>query len=204
LNISQQTKQPTSNLVSKVTRGSGTYVLSIVLALSSLASNIGYCGETEIRDVDATKLKLAYLVNFARYTAWPEDMFDQPDSPIVIGISQYHPYAQQLDNKIAGHSRADRQIIFKMVEKLDSHSDIHLFYDKPPRLHEMLASDWNHHVLTVGDEHDFIEKGGIIQLVEVGQKIRFYINREKAESIGLKIHFKILEMAMEWPGRSSA
>ena len=58
-------------------------------------------------------------------------------------------------------------------------------------------------MLTVGDANDFIDTGGVVQLAELDKNIIFYINRERAEDLGLNIHFKVLKMAKNYESRRS-
>jgi hypothetical protein len=50
-------------------------------------------------------------------------------------------------------------------------------------------------ILTVGDATDFTQAGGIIQFVIVEDTVRFEINLEAAERVGLKLSSRLLALA---------
>src|SRR5271163_1246273 len=43
-------------------------------------------------------LKAVFLLNFAQFTDWPTNAFDQPDSPLVIGVWGNDPFGAVLDD----------------------------------------------------------------------------------------------------------
>jgi hypothetical protein len=53
----------------------------------------------------------------------------------------------------------------------------------------------NSAVLAVGEEHDFIRKGGIIELFTENNRLRFNINLDNARRVGLKISSSLLQLA---------
>ena len=51
-------------------------------------------------------------------------------------------------------------------------------------------------LLTVGESPGFIERGGIINLVEVDGHIRFQINQKAARQAGLIVSSRLLTLAL--------
>ncbi len=63
-------------------------------------------------------------------------------------------------------------------------------------LHKILAKVRGKPILTVGDTAGFLEAGMMINLVKVGNKIRWEINRGPAKQGGLKISSQLLRNAL--------
>jgi hypothetical protein len=55
-------------------------------------------------------------------------------------------------------------------------------------------------VLTVSDDAQFLEAGGMIQLREVRGRIRFEINLAGAEKAGLRMSSQLLQLALSVRG----
>jgi hypothetical protein len=55
-------------------------------------------------------------------------------------------------------------------------------------------------VLTVADTDGFLDDGGIINFRLEGSKVRFEINQQAAERVGIKISSKLLRLAVEPKG----
>ena len=51
-------------------------------------------------------------------------------------------------------------------------------------------------VLTVADTDGFLDDGGIINFKLEGSKVRFEINQQAAERVGIKISSKLLRLAV--------
>lgn len=57
-------------------------------------------------------------------------------------------------------------------------------------------------VLTVSETHDFIHRGGIIELFPEGNRLRFKISVQNARRAGLKISSSLLQLASSVEGSS--
>ena len=60
---------------------------------------------------------------------------------------------------------------------------------------KFLQSVGNLPVLTISDEEDFIDAGGVIGLVTEGRRIRFDINLGRARDVELQISSRLLQLA---------
>ena len=64
-----------------------------------------------------------------------------------------------------------------------------------PRLTGILGALGKAPVLTVSDLEDFAVDGGMIQFYTRNEKIRFEINQQAAEAVGLKIDARLLKLS---------
>lgn len=142
-------------------------------------------------------VKAALVVTFASYVEWPTQTNTTAPADLVIGVlgSDRHQEAFA----VAARQREGQPRKFT-IRKLSSVSDdardcqivfIAADVDASPMLESLKASP----VLTVGESATFAESGGMIQLVTVGNNLRFDINLSAAQSVGLKISSKVLNLA---------
>ena len=144
-----------------------------------------------------TEVKVAYLVNFARYIRWPASAFADSSAPIIIALEDSHPLAKSLNNITAARTADGRDIVFQTFSSMPDLRQIHILYvgDDSRIFREINKLNIVNPILTVGDAATFIESGGIIRLAEEDDRIIFYVSRDMAENVGLNIHYKVLEMA---------
>jgi hypothetical protein len=51
------------------------------------------------------------------------------------------------------------------------------------------------HVLTVGDAPDFLARGGVVEFVREGNRVRFDVNIGEAQRAGLVVSSRLLRVA---------
>ncbi|MBN1782316.1 YfiR family protein [bacterium] len=144
------------------------------------------------------QVKAQYLYNFARFVDWPEESFENPDSPFVIGIVGQDPFGIDLEKTVEGKQIKNRRFIIRRYDNSADLSSCHiLFIGTDDRTRRSALIDRLKHrcILTVGDENNFVPDGGMINFVVRKKKIRFEINREAVKQSGLKISTKLLKMA---------
>jgi len=180
------------------------FILLLILLHYLGVGSVSYAQADKLK-LSSTEIKISYLVNFARYIHWPESAFTSASAPLVIAVAQSHPFASQLDNRVVGQTKGGRDIRFRAVSQVPPFESIQvLFIESESRLLAAINKEAiNAPVLTVGDSNDFFETGGVIQLEERDKNIIFFINRERAEALGLNIHYKLLKMAKDYNARQS-
>lgn len=143
------------------------------------------------------QVKTSYLYNFMQFVVWPKDVFDE-GGKFNLCVIAGAPYDSALDTLVS--ARVDNHEI--AVHRFDHPAQAgrvrcHLLFiarDKFDSAPITLTAE--HGVLTVGDVPGFLERGGIINLVEVRGKIRFEINQQAAQRAGLTISSKLLDLSM--------
>jgi hypothetical protein len=160
------------------------------------------------RAQDATpseyQLKAAFLFNFAKFVEWPPDSSGESTAPFVIGILGSSPFGDDLQQTIQGKSINNRPLITREVHSLTEATNCQILFistSERKRLPEIFKTLGDAHVLTVGENDQFIRAGGMINFVMEEQKIRFQINNDAAKRVGLKISSKLLGLAVPPPGR---
>ena len=156
------------------------------------------------QEVPESRLKAAFLWNFAKFVDWPTNAFASDTSPFVIGVLGESPLGADLEQTVKGKLINDHPIIVKTVQAATDAKECHILFisnSEKSRLANIFKDLGNAPVLTVGEYDQFTQLGGMINFVRQGNKIRFQINDEAAKAADLKISSKLLSLAVRTPAR---
>jgi YfiR/HmsC-like len=163
-----------------------------------------------------TDVEAAYLVNFLRYTQWPERSFESPDSPLIISVIGPNSVADRIRavafaaGRIGGRAIEVRSIPFQrgsVDAPLQSERDrqslamvrsSHLvfFHSEAGAVHPQAISDlWGYPVLTVSNARGFTDAGGMLGLFRSSGHIVFEANAGAIRNSGLLVSAKVLKLA---------
>lgn len=151
--------------------------------------------------VKRDELKAAFVFQFANYVQWPESSFKDAESPIVIGIVGNDAMVKTLTTSVRGKTVGARGINVVDVSTKEAAESCHILFTQysderdEKRVDEYLSYTRTKPILTVSDDDNFTEEGGIIRLFEKDNKLRFEINVDEAERSGLTISSKLLGLA---------
>ncbi|MDB6129004.1 MAG: hypothetical protein JWM04_111 [Verrucomicrobiales bacterium] len=166
------------------------------------AATVGFSAETLSSE---PQVKAAFLINFAKYADWPSNAFEKANSPIVLGVLGDNKVGEELQKVIAGRVINGREIVLKRANSIDEAGACHiLFISNAEQQHTpTLLEQVKGHVLTVGESPDFLEKGGVINLVRKDQKIALEVNLLAADKAQIKISSKLLSVATLVKGKAN-
>ena len=141
------------------------------------------------------RIKAAFLYNFSRFVDWPDDI-PQTDR-FTICILGIDPYGDVLDGLAGKAVHGNPLDILRLPGKAVAEECrvVYISGSASRRINSILASLGNRPVLTVSDSAAFAEKGGMIRLKLVDNKVRFDINIDAAQRAGLNISSKLLSLA---------
>lgn len=139
-------------------------------------------------------IKTAYLYNFAKFTHWT----DLPaQATLHFQIVGAHPFGMSLvplnTKKIAGHP-----ICIQTLQDFDPDQSSHiLFLSKSciDKVQDTLKSVAGKRILTVSDIPGFASAGGMIEIMEKGNNIRFRINIGATQASGIELSSQMLRLA---------
>ncbi len=143
------------------------------------------------------RLKAAFLYNFIKFVEWPSGAFADPTSPMVVCVLAGDQFFEAI-RSLEGKTVDQRMLTIRRMARAEDAGQCHvLFIDSSERdrAGRMLESVGNRAVLTVSDMEGFVRSGGMIGLIESGNRIRFEINVAGARFAGLKISSKLLRLA---------
>lgn len=139
-------------------------------------------------------VKAAFLYHFAGYVEWPQTRTNGPLEIAVVGDSGV---AEELRRILPGRTIGGRPLRVRELEPDDSLAGIDILYiDRQfPTVLSRAASQ--RHLLVVTDEApDALERGAIINFVNIDRRIRFEISMRAAEQSGLKLSARLLSAAL--------
>ena len=143
-------------------------------------------------------VKGAYLLNFAKFVEWPEQVFKGPGAPIAICIVGQNPFGPGLEKAAQATVVANRPVIVRQLADSQQASQCQIaFVSSSERklTRTLLQAADGASVLTVGESDNFIASGGVIDFKLDGDKVRIEINTGAADRAKLRISAKLLSLA---------
>lgn len=136
-----------------------------------------------------------YIYNFAKYIQWPN-----PGTELIIGVSGGNPEIMEALEKMAYlKSTPELKLIVRKVQSPGDVAACHILY--VPQTESSKAgiyaarTDGGRLIVTEGE--GMLQKGGMINFVLVGKKLRYEINREALEKAGLKVSSQLVGLAVQ-------
>jgi hypothetical protein len=173
-----------------VYKSAAATLLALYLLFSSTAGTYARPQRPSEYEVEA-----AYLLNFLKFIQWPAT---SGEGVVPICVLGHDPFGAALDKIVAGQQIGGKNVVSRRLNKPDDVDGCRvLFIDSSEsgRLASTLASLDDTPVLTVSDIPDFVSRGGIIQFVLRGDRVRFEINLINAQRIGLNVSSQMLNVA---------
>lgn len=141
------------------------------------------------------ELKAAYILNFAKLTTWPDDLFNSPSDPLVFCGFAPDPVMDAL--RALGERNVDgRPVRVKTLKVAKDNKGCHVVYfGRSLSLAREAPSLQRRGLLLIGDVDGFVEQGGIINYFLQSGKLRFEINADNARSADLVLSARLLNLA---------
>lgn len=142
------------------------------------------------------QLKAGFLVNFARFIAWPENAFASPDADIIICVMGENPFGNALEGARRKKIRS-RGIQVVYADSLAALPKCHLLYVSKSEKNaiQQLHLDKTRPIVTVSDITGFAEAGGGIEFVTRSSKLSFIINNSAIKDRQVQVRASLLELA---------
>ena len=144
------------------------------------------------------QVKATYLYNFGRFVRWPSTVpAGKGDSFSVCVIGQ-DPFGSILDSTLAGEALDGKPVVLRRISKPQDAGECRILFissTEEKHLSEILTALDQSGVLTVSDMPGFTRRGGMIQFVLEGDRVRFEINLASAESARLVLSSELLKVA---------
>lgn len=200
-----------------ISRCRGRFFIALALAMLGLAMVTVWADSVD--EIKVAKVKSAYLLNFLKFTTWPQERFKDTTSPIVVTVVGTDTLGDALDHTMMGKKISGRPIEVRRVpaapdptgedaadtppspEESDFFQEIkksHLLFisaDQEHRLRNIFAWIKGRDVLTVGDTTDFAQRGGMIGLVVRNRRLVFDANPEAVKQTRVVLSSKVLKLA---------
>jgi len=143
-------------------------------------------------------LKVAYIYNIAKFTRWPETTWASPNAPFQLCFYDKSGMAKGLQTlqqkEINGHP-----IVLIEAKQESDFQQCNAFYidtSERSRYRYLLSLIDQKTVLIISDESPFFVHGGLVNLVEKDQRLRFQVNMQQLTLSQLKFSSKLLKLAI--------
>jgi hypothetical protein len=145
------------------------------------------------------EVKAAYLYNFGKFVVWPEKSAPNQGEPFEICVLGEDPFGSALDSAVVGETIGGKGVAISRISRpqdIDHCRVLFISASEAARLPEILASLDKASVLTVSDMPQFSQRGGMIEFVLDGNRVRFAVNVTNAEDAGLNLSAALLKVAV--------
>jgi hypothetical protein len=146
-------------------------------------------------------LKAAFVSKFPEFVEWPESALRNRES-IDLCVTRPNPFGRTLSDLVAGERIGDRSLITRDVDAGEI-TDCHVLFISTGVRGErraLLARAATRPVLTIGDQDDFLDDGGIVNLRLVDGRVRFDVNVAASARGGVRLRSQLLRLALSVRG----
>jgi YfiR/HmsC-like len=143
-------------------------------------------------------VKAVYLYNFGRFVQWPSNATAAKGDSFSICVLGQDPFGPSLDSTLAGETLDGKPLAVKRISTPRDAGECRILFissTEENHLKEILVALDESSILTVSDMPSFSRRGGMIQFVLEGDKVRFEINLTKAETAKLTLSSELLKVA---------
>ncbi|MDX9874915.1 MAG: YfiR family protein [Spongiibacteraceae bacterium] len=141
------------------------------------------------------RIKAAYLYNLLRFINWPP-VEQSEETPVTICIYGYNPFERYLE-KLETRKVDDRPIKIRYVGEPDPLDGCAMLFISQYNTTEpaLLSAESPPPILTVSDGDNFLRRGGMVALANVGNNIQLDINLTRGRAAGFQFSANLLEVA---------
>jgi hypothetical protein len=172
----------------------GLSFIVLLLPLSILAANVD--------DIEEDVLKAIYSFKFGKFTEWPKTKLNDRNTTLGFCILGKNPFTQAaletIETAVVKGRKLQVMIYGSGLLSNDALDECHILYvsqSEKTRQLLILSALRNKPILTVSDIEGFSQKGGMITLININQKIQIEINPGAIIRASLEISSKLIELA---------
>lgn len=143
------------------------------------------------------KVKAAFLLNFARFTSWPEASAKDVFGLCVVGEDPFGTAFSGVEEKQI-NAKDIRLLRFSSVSEALGQCQL-LFLGKADQAQQDRLLKYTAHkpIATVSDIEGFAAAGGVFEFRNKEGRLSFVINNSKAKEKGIHINASLLNLALE-------
>jgi uncharacterized protein DUF4154 len=146
----------------------------------------------------ATSIKAAFVYRFLGFVEWPARALQSAHAPIVIGVLGADALARELEEVVANRRVDERAIEVRRVDAAHALDGVNVLFvgehaaDALPALAEPAARA---SVLIVSDFAGALDRGSVINLLVVDNRVRFEVSLDAASRSALRLSSRLLGVA---------
>lgn len=152
------------------------------------------------------EVKAVYLYNFGRFVQWPAKTGQPTEASFSICVLGQDPFGPALNAAFTHENIAGKKVALKRITTPQDAENCRVLFissSEEKRLKQILATLDGASILTVSDMPQFIERGGMMQFIWEGDRVRFEVNLPPAEHAGLTLSSELLKVAVQVKGAGS-
>ena len=160
-------------------------------ALGLAAAPVLLAGNPEI----GPALKVAYIYQFLNLTRWPDQ-----GKTLVIGLFGESEVGNLMQSTFPGRIGARTVVYLRVRPGKVQPKPCHVLFIPEAyqnRVADLLARTEDDPTLVIGDGPNFVQNGGTIGLVVVGNRLRFDLNQSSATRKGLRFGADLFDHVRE-------
>ena len=173
-------------------------LLALLLSILCLGAGTTVVGAAD-EDLEY-KVKAAFLLNFAKFTTWPEDFWPAGKAVFLISIIGNDPFGPALggvEEKQIGGKYIRVNYAAAASSGLDQCQLLFVSKSEKERLERIIKDTGNKPIVTVSDIEGFAAAGGIFEFKSNNGRLSFIINNSRAKENGIHISSLLLKLAIE-------
>ncbi|MBV2089860.1 MAG: YfiR family protein [Candidatus Thiodiazotropha sp. (ex Ctena orbiculata)] len=149
-------------------------------------------------ELEAALLKTVFIYNFAKFTRWPENRSETMQDSLTLCSIGDDNITNNLP-KLAGRVLRGKPIKSVKISNESELSECHVLYlaeSTQDRIQKILQAIETRPILTISEMKRFSQGGGMIELTQDLEKLRFIINLNTTRSSGLRLSSQLLDLAI--------
>ena len=152
-------------------------------------------GSTSAQTADAAELKAAYLLNFTKFSEWPNV---PAESPLVLCVLGDPSVSRELSNLVRGQRVNNHKLKVLKLSDGEAVKPCHVLYiaaAATTAAGPALGGASEMPILTVSDRGGFADSTGTIELYVERDRMRFAINVDAIRRSQVRVSSRLLAMA---------
>jgi hypothetical protein len=144
------------------------------------------------------QLKAVFVFHFSQFVDWPPTAYAAETEPFVIAVLGNDTFAALLEEVVRGEQVNKHPIQVRKVSSVEAAGPVHiLFVDRSQsaRFKQVVELVRNRSTLIVSDLDGATQRGAMIQLTNVNQRVGLRINVDSARAAGLTLSSNLLRLA---------
>jgi YfiR/HmsC-like len=174
----------------------GTFLLgALPLAVTLTREALAQTAAPTLYDVQAV-----YLFDFTKFVRWPAA---SEHETISICIAGQQVFADSLTRIVAGERIDSHTLSVRLVQQAQDETACDILFigsAAEGRLDSLLAATNGKPILTVSDVPGFLDRGGMIQFLIVGNRVRFSVDLRPVARSGISVSSELLKVAVAVKG----
>jgi YfiR/HmsC-like len=145
------------------------------------------------------EVKATYLYNFSKFVQWPGQASPAESDAFAICVIGEDPFGRALHATVENETVGGKRVVVKQIPASEDAVNCRILFissSEEQRVQQVLTSLGGASVLTVSDLPKFAQRGGMVQFVLEGNRVRFEVNSAAAERAGLRLSSELLKVAV--------